>query len=107
MSTSDTSADSSGEGAGKPIPPGTFGFGFAPNVSRRALLAGSGALALSAFLAACGGDDDDAVTDTTSGGADTTAPADTAAPGTTGGTGETTATDAPSAAGTAAAEAQT
>ena len=27
----------------KPIPPGTFGFGFAGNVSRRALLAGGGA----------------------------------------------------------------
>jgi len=85
----------------KPIPPGTFGFGFAPNVSRRALLAGSGALALTALLAACGGDDDDdAVSDTTTGEPEGT----TAAPGTAGGTGTTAA---PSTDGGPAAEAQT
>lgn len=106
MGTSDKPGDISSEGAARPIPPGTFGFGFAPNVSRRALLAGGGALALSALLAACGGDDDDAVTDTTSGGgADTTAASGTAAPAGT--TGATAATDAPSTAATAAAEAQT
>jgi ABC-type transport system substrate-binding protein len=92
----------------KPIPPGTFGFGFAPNVSRRALLAGSGALALSALLAACGGDDDDAVSVDTTGGAGgattTAAPGATAPPGTEGGT---DTTGAPSTDGTAVAEAQT
>ena len=71
----------------KPIPPGTFGFGFPGNVSRRALLAGSGAAALTALLAACG-DDDDSVTATTA-GATTAAPATTAASATTEGS-ETT-----------------
>ena len=67
----------------KPIPPGTFGFGFPGNVSRRALLAGGGAAALTALLAACG-DDDDSVTATT-GGATTAAPAVTAGSSTTAG----------------------
>jgi peptide/nickel transport system substrate-binding protein len=113
MGITDRPADGSGEGAARPIPPGTFGFGFRPSVSRRALLAGSGALALSALLAACGGDDDDDAggADTTSGGADTTASSDTtastgtaAAPATSAG-GATT--DAPATDATAAAEAQT
>jgi peptide/nickel transport system substrate-binding protein len=69
----------------EPVPPGTFGFGFGPNVSRRALFAGGGALAVSALLAACSGDDDDA-SSVTSGGGPTTAAgggATTAAPATT------------------------
>ena len=62
----DMSEDRSDEQGVKPIPPGTFGFGFPAGVTRRGLLAGGGAFALGALLAACGGDDDDdAVTATT------------------------------------------
>ena len=51
-----------------PIEPGTFGFG----LTRRSFLATTGAAAVAAFLAACGGDNKSS-TNTTAGGATTTA----------------------------------
>jgi peptide/nickel transport system substrate-binding protein len=51
-----------------PIEPGTFGFGF----TRRSLLAGGGALAVSAFLAACGSSSKSASTTVAPSGATTT-----------------------------------
>ena len=87
MGVADRSEDRSDEPGVKPIPPGTFGFGFPAGARGRGLLAGTGALALGALLAACGGDDDDdgATTETTGADATTAAPATTsaAAPGTT------------------------
>ncbi len=70
-----------------PIEPGTFGFGF----SRRSLIAGGGALALSAFLAACGSSSKTASTTVAPSGATTTA------------AGATTTAGAPGASTTAAA----
>lgn len=55
-----------------PVEPGVFGFA----VSRRSFLAGSGALAMSAFLAACGGSSNK--TSATTAAADTTTPVTTA-----------------------------
>jgi len=80
-----------------PIEPGTFGFG---GLSRRTLLAGGGALALGALLAACG-DDSTATTTTgaTTTGAPTSAntiPGSTATPTTTSAT-TTTAASRPEA----------
>jgi peptide/nickel transport system substrate-binding protein len=115
MGVSDVSEERSDEEGVKPIPPGTFGFGFPGGMSRRGLLAGGGALALGAFLAACGGDDDNAVTATTAGGATTTAAAaattagaaTTAAPGATTGGSTATTSGGTQPLGTAAPEAKT
>ena len=108
MGTSDRSADSSGEGAAKPIPPGRSASG-SPRTCRGGRCSPAAApLALSALLAACGGDDDDAVTDTTSGGADTTAaPPTQRRPGPPAATGGPPRPTPPSTARHAAAEAQT